>query len=89
MLFTIAEDLSKMKLEVKVDEADIGQVKEGLRATFAVDAYPGRSFPAMISRIDVGSSTAATTGQQGNANTVVSYMADLAVQNPDFSLRPA
>ena len=88
VLFTIAEDLSKMKLEVKVDEADIGQVKEGLRATFAVDAYPGRTFPALISRIDVGSSTAATTGQQGNANTVVSYMADLAVQNPDFSLRP-
>ena len=41
-LFEIAEDLSAMKLEVKVDEADVGQVSAGQRATFQVDAFPGR-----------------------------------------------
>ncbi|MEI9890147.1 MAG: efflux RND transporter periplasmic adaptor subunit [Caulobacteraceae bacterium] len=44
-LFTIAEDLSRMKIEVKVDEADVGELKEGAPATFTVDAYPGRVFP--------------------------------------------
>ena len=42
VLFTIAEDLAQMQLEVKVDEADVGQVKDGQRATFTVDAFPGR-----------------------------------------------
>ena len=54
VLFTIAEDLAAMKLEVRVDEADVGQVREGQRASFTVDAYPGRTFPAMVTRIDVG-----------------------------------
>ena len=48
VLFTIAEDLRAMKLEVRVDEADVGQVHEGQRATFTVDAYPGRTFPATV-----------------------------------------
>ena len=94
VLFTIAEDLSKMKLEVKVDEADVGQVREGQKATFTVDAYPGRVFPAVISRVDVGSNTPATSGSSStssstaSASTVVAYVADLAVQNQDFTLRP-
>ena len=92
VLFTIAEDLSRMKLEVKVDEADVGQVQEGQRATFAVDAYPGRTFPAVISRIDVGAnasgSTSSGSATSGSANTVVAYTAELAVQNPQFILRP-
>src|SRR3546814_4179966 len=46
----IAEDLSKMKLEVSVDEADVGQIKEGQRASFTVDAFPGKTFPAAITR---------------------------------------
>jgi biotin carboxyl carrier protein len=45
-LFTLAEDLTKMELQVDVDEADVGQVKEGQAATFTVDAYPDRTFPA-------------------------------------------
>ncbi len=95
-LFVIAEDLTQMKLEVAVDEADVGEVKLGQDATFTVDAFPGRTFPAKITRVDLGSnqtvsaatastsstSTAATTGQ------VVSYAADLSVANPSGQLRP-
>lgn len=91
VLFTIAEDLSQMRLEVKVDEADVGQVRQGQRATFTVDAYPGRSFNARITRVDVGanatssSTSSSTTTASGN---VVAYTAVLAVQNPDLLLRP-
>jgi HlyD family secretion protein len=95
-LFTIAEDLSAMKLEVRVDEADVGQVHEGQRASFTVDAYPGRTFDATVMRIDVGAnaSGSTTSGSSGtNAATsatgsVVAYTAILTVQNPDLLLRP-
>lgn len=95
VLFTIAEDLSQMKLEVKVDEADVGQVRAGQRATFTVDAYPGRTFPATVTRIDVGAnatnattSTGTTQASTGATGNVVAYTAVLAVQNPDLMLRP-
>jgi HlyD family secretion protein len=93
-LFTIAEDLAAMKLEVKVDEADVGQVAAGQRATFTVDAFPGRTFPATIERVNVGSSisssasSGSTTSTATTANTVVSYTAVLQVANPDLILRP-
>lgn len=90
-LFVIAEDLTKMKLEVKVDEADVGQVKEGQEATFSVDAYPGKTFGARIVRVNVGSN-AANAGTTATASTsggnVVSYGAVLALANPDLALRP-
>ena len=54
-LFVIAEDLTKMKLEVAIDEADVGEVKIGQKASFTVDAFPGQTFPATISRVDLGS----------------------------------
>ena len=79
VLFTIAEDLAQMELHVKVDEADIGQVQEGQSATFTVDAYPTRKFPAQIRRVGFGSQT--TDG-------VVSYKTILTVNNDDLSLRP-
>jgi HlyD family secretion protein len=79
VLFTLAEDLTKMELQVDVDEADVGQVKEGQEATFAVDAYPGRRFPARIEQVRYGSETV-----QG----VVTYEAILEVSNADLSLRP-
>lgn len=96
VLFTIAEDLTQMEVQVAVDEADVGQVKEGQSATFSVDAFPGRSFPARVTRVNVGSnassssstssssssSTASTTG------TVVAYTAVLSVDNKDQTLRP-
>lgn len=91
VLFVIAEDLGTMELEVKVDEADVAQVKEGQRATFTVDAFPGRSFPAQIERVDVGanaSGTAATTTATTAAGTVVAYTAVLTLANPELLLRP-
>ena len=48
VLFTIAEDLRRMEVQVDVDEADVGKVQEGQSATFSVDAYPDRRFPAVI-----------------------------------------
>ena len=93
-LFVIAEDLSQMKLEVAVDEADVGEVKEGQKATFAVDAFPGRTFPARITRVDVGSNlsaqaaTSSTTTTASATAQVVSYTAVLSVENPDMQLRP-
>jgi HlyD family secretion protein len=79
VLFTIAEDLSQMELHVNVDEADIGQVQRGQSASFTVDAYPKRKFPAEIRRVGFGSQT--TDG-------VVSYKTILSVNNDDLSLRP-
>jgi HlyD family secretion protein len=78
-LFQLAEDLAKMELEVDVDEADVGQVKEGQAATFTVDAYPERSFPARITQLRYASET---------VNNVVTYKAVLEVANEDQSLRP-
>jgi len=94
VLFTIAEDLSQMRLEVKVDEADVGQVAAGQRATFSVDAFPGRTFPAQIERVDVGANSGTTSGSStttaaaSSTGTVVAYTARLTVANPDFTLRP-
>jgi HlyD family secretion protein len=79
VLFTLAEDLAQMELQVDVDEADVGQVREGQAATFAVDAYPGRKYPATIRRVDYGSQT---------KDGVVSYKTVLTVDNDDLSLRP-
>ncbi len=89
-LFVIAEDLSAMELEVAIDEADVGQVKQGQRASFTVDAFPGETFPAVIQRVDVGSNLSAQTTTTTSSTTaqVVSYAATLSVANPDQKLRP-
>lgn len=79
VLFTIAEDLAQMKLEVDVDEADVGAVTEGQPATFSVDAYPGRRYPSQVTRVGFGSQT---------KDNVVSYLTLLSVRNDDLSLRP-
>lgn len=79
VLFTLAEDLAKMELDVDVDEADVGQVKAGQPAVFTVDAYPDRSYPATITQVRYGSKT---------TNGVVTYVAILQVDNSDLSLRP-
>ena len=79
VLFTLAEDLSEMQLEVDIDEADVGQVREGQPATFSVDAYPKRQYPARIVRVGYGSQL---------KDNVVSYKAILTVDNDDLSLRP-
>ena len=92
-LFVLAEDLSAMQLRVAIDEADVGQVEPGQKATFVVDAYPGRRFPALVERIDLASNNtanASASGQaaQGQGNAVVSYEARLAVANSGGLLRP-
>ncbi|OYU14978.1 MAG: efflux transporter periplasmic adaptor subunit [Alphaproteobacteria bacterium PA4] len=87
-LFIIAEDLKRMQLEVSVDEADVGQVKAGQRASFTVDAWPGRSFPARIDRVDLGARNLSTTSTASTTAGVVSYVATLSLDNADLSLRP-
>jgi HlyD family secretion protein len=74
---------------VKVDEADVGQVEADQGATFTVDAYPGRQFPAQVERVDLASGNIATadaTATQSNA--VVEYEARLTVDNASGLLRP-
>jgi HlyD family secretion protein len=88
-LFVIAQDLSAMKLEVAIDEADVGSVKQGQQATFTVDAFPGKTFPASITRVDLGSNLSAqTTTTTTTTAQVVSYGATLSVANADQQLRP-
>ena len=92
-LFVLAEDLSAMQLRVQIDEADVGQVKPGQRASFVVDAYPARRFPARVTRINLGSNNTATANQQAQSgqqqqNAVVNYEARLAVANANGLLRP-
>ena len=78
-LFTIAEDLKQLRLQVNVDEADVGSVTAGQKATFTVSAYPGRKYPAAITRVAFGSTT---------TDNVVTYVTYLDVDNTDLSLRP-
>jgi len=79
VLFKLAEDLTKMELQVDVDEADVGQVKAGQKATFSVDAWPGREYSAVITRVGYGSQ---------EVEGVISYLTILEVANDDLSLRP-
>jgi HlyD family secretion protein len=79
VLFTIAEDLRRMEVQVDVDEADVGKVQEGQSASFSVDAYPDRRFPAVIRELRYASETV-----QG----VVTYKAVLTVENAEMLLRP-
>lgn len=79
VLFTLAEDLETMELQVNVDEADVSQVRIGQMASFTVDAWPGRKYPAEIMRVGFGAQS--TEG-------VVTYKTILKVSNRDLSLRP-
>jgi HlyD family secretion protein len=78
-LFTVAADLSKLRLWVYVDEADVGSVKIGQDATFTVSAYLSRNYPARITRVGFGSTI---------TDNVVTYLTYLDVDNADLSLRP-
>src|SRR5947209_2687632 len=90
--FTIAQDLAQMKLQVKVDEADVGELHPGAPASFTVDAYPNRTFPATVTRLDLGANATPIVNSAGTAATnttnVVAYTAELAVLNPDGLLKP-
>ena len=78
-LLTLATDLTKLELQVKVDEADIGSVKSGQRAYFTVSAYPDKRFPATLRKVAFGATT---------TENVVTYTTYLDVENADLQLRP-
>jgi len=79
VLFVLAESLAQMELHVAVDEADVGQVKEGQEATFTVDAYPNETFPAKITQVRSAPKT---------VEGVVTYETVLYVNNSNLMLRP-
>ena len=79
VLFTLASDLSRLQLQVDIDEADIGMVHAGEKATFTVDAYPQRRFDAVLVSLRNAPKT---------TNGVVTYQGVLAVDNRDRLLRP-
>jgi HlyD family secretion protein len=78
-LFTLANDLHKLRLWVYVDEADVGAVKVGQNANFTVSAFLARNFPAVITRVGFGSTI---------TDNVVTYLTYLDVDNADLALRP-
>jgi HlyD family secretion protein len=78
-MFELAEDLKKMKLQVNIDEADIGTVKEGQKVMFTVDTYPGRQFPGVITQLRYNATT---------SSNVVTYLAEISVENGEMLLRP-
>ncbi len=79
VLFTLASDLAVMQLSVDIDEADIGTVKEGQKATFTVDAFPSRKFKAQL--VTLYNSPTTTNG-------VVTFPGSLLVDNRSMLLRP-
>jgi HlyD family secretion protein len=78
-LFTIAEDLSRMQIDTSVAEGDVGRLKDGMDATFSVDAFPGRTFKGTVRQ--VRNSPTTTQG-------VVTYDAVIDVDNSSHELRP-
>ncbi|HEY5923568.1 MAG TPA: efflux RND transporter periplasmic adaptor subunit [Kofleriaceae bacterium] len=78
-LFTIAEDLARMQIDTAVAEGDVGSLKEGIKATFTVDAFPGKTFEGVVRQV-----RNAPTTNQG----VVTYDAVIDVDNKDLGLRP-
>jgi HlyD family secretion protein len=78
-LFQLAMDLSQIRIETKVDEADIGTIKEGARATFTVDAFPERSFQGRVAQVRING-----TMQQN----VVTYSVMVQAANPGQILLP-
>lgn len=78
-LFTIAKDLKEMQVEADVDEADIGQVKEGQRVTFTVDAYQGEIFKGSVTQVRLDPTI---------TSNVVTYTVVIKANNPDLKLKP-
>lgn len=86
-LFTIAADLTKMQVIADVDEADIGNVANGQRVSFTVDAYPNDTFEGEVTQIRLGDgeSSSSTTA---STSTVVTYEVVISADNPDLKLKP-
>src|SRR5688500_11996006 len=79
VLFTIAQDLRDMQVEAAIDEADVGRLRVGMAANFAVDAFPRRSFTGQIVQI---------RKSPVNVQNVISYTVVISAANPDQSLLP-
>jgi len=79
VLFTIAQDLRDMQVEAAIDEADVGRLRVGMPASFAVDAFPRRSFAGEIRQI---------RKSPQNVQNVVSYIVVISAANPDLALLP-
>src|SRR5512137_1240210 len=79
VIFQIAEDLAKMQVDTSVAEADVGRLKDGMTATFTVDAYPGEVFRGKVRQIRNAPQT---------VQNVVTYDAVIDVDNPDLKLKP-
>ncbi len=78
-LFKIAQDLTKMQIEVNVSEADIGRVKEGQDAEFNLDGYPDTTFKGIVTQVRLDSTT---------TSNVVTYTVIVSVDNEDLTLKP-
>ncbi len=91
-LFTIAQDLSRMRLQVKVDEADVGELHPGAAATFTVDAYPNRTFPATVTRVDLGANATPMVNSAGTTPTTPTKWSPIRPSSrsrtPDQLLKP-
>jgi HlyD family secretion protein len=79
VLFVIANDLTNMQVLASIDEADVGQIREGITANFTVDAYPGQTFSGRISQTRLNAQT---------LQNVVTYTTVIAASNPDMKLLP-
>ena len=82
-LFNIAADLTQMRVIADVDEADIGGIEEGQRATFTVDAYPDETFEGTVVQVRLGESSSSTT-----SSSVVTYEVVINAPNPALRLKP-
>ena len=78
-LFTIAKDITKMKVEANVDEADIGGVEVGQRVSFTVDAYPQEEFSGRVRQVRLSATT---------ESNVVTYTVIIDADNPEQKLKP-
>ncbi len=78
-LFTIAQDLTKMQIEVSVSEADIGKVKEGQDVTYTLDGYPDSTFYGKVTQVRLSPTT---------VSNVVTYTVIVDVDNEDLKLKP-
>ncbi len=79
VLFVIAQDLSKMQVLADIDEADVGRLKEKMKADVVVDAFPGETFSGEVTQIRYA---------PNNVQGVVTYSAVVDVRNPELKLRP-
>ena len=86
-LFTIAADLTKMQVIADVDEADIGNVENGQRVSFTVDAYPNDVFKGTVMQIRLGDSESSSS-TSSSTSTVVTYEVVISADNPDLKLKP-